>query len=61
MTEDEYHDHVSESDGLCLACGKIQYGGVEPDAIGYDCEACLKNKVVGIEHALVNGDIEIAW
>jgi hypothetical protein len=32
ITEEEYHDHVEGSDGICLACGEWTEGGVEPDA-----------------------------
>ena len=36
---------VSQADfddynGICLSCGEIHYGGVEPDARGYHCDAC---------------------
>ena len=49
---------VSQSDfedynGICLTCGEIQYGGVEPDSRGYPCEACGENTVYGLQEALL--------
>jgi len=58
MTETEFLDHVEENDGICVACGEIQTGGVEPDASGYICEACGRHRVRGFELALMAGDIE---
>ena len=40
---DEHLDFAEDFDdynGICLACGEIQYGGVEPDARAYPCESC---------------------
>jgi hypothetical protein len=59
MTEDDYLDHRAEYDGICIACGAITVGGVEPDAEGYMCEGCWENKVFGIEQALMLGRIKI--
>lgn len=40
--------------GICLACGERQ-AGVEPDAHGYECEACGEAEVVGLEDAVICG------
>ena len=37
--------------GFCIACGGEAYG-VEPDARGYECEACGKPKVFGAQELL---------
>lgn len=44
--------------GGCRACGEIQEG-CEPDARGYECEACGKREVFGLEELVVMGEIEI--
>lgn len=54
-TEAEYHRHVNDSDGLCLACGGWTCGGVEPDARRYPCELCDMEKVYGAEEVLLMG------
>lgn len=43
-----------ESQGFCLACGKIQ-DGVGPDASKYICDCCGENKVYGAEDLLLRG------
>jgi hypothetical protein len=58
MSEDEYRDRSQDYSGLCLACGDISEGGVEPDAEHYECGACGERRVVGLELALVMGRIE---
>jgi len=55
MNEDKIKDHTSESNGLCIECGEISYGGIEPDAISYPCEMCGEQRVVGMETALMYG------
>ncbi len=52
-------DAVEGTMGVCLACGEVQ-GGVEPDASGYECEACGENMVKGIEEAILDGEVELA-
>ena len=59
VSEAEYLRHVDEYDGICLACGKWKYGGVEPDAQGYKCPECGEHQVMGAEDALLMGDIEV--
>jgi hypothetical protein len=53
-------EEVEEAcNGACLACGEIQYGGVEPDAREYICESCGQPKVYGLEELLLMGSIEV--
>ena len=59
MSEDGYYRAVDGSCGLCLACGEIEDGGVEPDASGYICTLCGEPAVEGIENALVLGFIDM--
>lgn len=40
-----------DNPGFCLACGHEQEG-CEPDAEGYECEACGENKVMGSDQLL---------
>jgi len=52
---------IREGDnGICLSCGEIQYGGVEPDARKYTCEWCNADEVYGLEEALLIGRVTIA-
>ena len=37
---------------FCIACGH-GHGGCEPDARGYECEACGENEVYGDEELLL--------
>jgi hypothetical protein len=41
-----------DNPGFCLACG-AEIEGVEPDACGYDCEACGQPQVYGAEGLLL--------
>jgi len=59
MTEDEFNELREGDSGICLNCGEVRYGGTEPDAENYPCEECGKNKVQGVEMAIVCGNIEI--
>lgn len=59
MTEGDYLSHCDNSDGLCLSCYEIKYGDTEPDATDYLCDHCSELEVVGMEIAMLNGDIEI--
>ena len=40
-------DHI----GICVSCG-LDQSGCEPDARGYECEACGERKVFGAEELL---------
>lgn len=43
---------TTDNPGFCVACG-AEVDGVEPDADGYDCEACGEPKVYGAEEILI--------
>ena len=43
-----------EQVGFCLACG-FQEDGVEPDARGYECDACGEPQVYGAEEIVLMG------
>ena len=51
-------DSGLDNPGFCLSCG-IEVDGVEPDAQDYLCEACGNREVVGAEHALLLGWINV--
>ena len=55
VSQAEFDDY----NGICLVCGEIRYGGVEPDARGYPCEACETDTVVGLQEALLMGRISV--
>jgi hypothetical protein len=57
ITEDQYEVLAEEYGGICLACGEIQHGGVEPDAEGFERESCGEPKVQDIEQAMSSGHI----
>lgn len=59
MTIEEYEQHREEYNGICTSCGEIRDGGTEPDAEEYECDACGKMAVQGIENAFMAGAIEI--
>ena len=51
-------DQIFEGDnGICLACGAIQYGGIEPDARQYNCDVCGQPHVYGLEEAVLLGRV----
>ena len=41
-----------DNPGFCLTCG-AEADGVEPDAHGYECEACGEESVIGAEDLLM--------
>lgn len=41
-----------DNPGLCTACGNEQ-GWTEPDAEGYECEACGEEAVYGAEQLVI--------
>lgn len=43
-----------DNPGFCLACGE-DADGCEPDARGYECEACGKRAVFGAEECMLMG------
>ena len=59
MSIEDYQSGVEESNGVCLSCGSIKFGGCEPDAEDYACDECDSNAVMGFEFALIGGHIVI--
>jgi hypothetical protein len=57
ITEAQYEDLAEGYGGICLACGEIQEGEIEPDAEDYQCDSCGEMKFYGIEQALISGRI----
>lgn len=60
INTNEYTDLANSNCGLCLCCGEIKEGQVEPDAEEYECDACGEFAVEGIENALICGHLEIS-
>ena len=61
LTEEAYEEHCESYDGYCTKCDQItRFGETEPDAQHYPCPECETNSVVGIEMALIQGDIEFS-
>ena len=58
LSLEEYEAGAEESNGMCTACGDIQYGGCEPDARKYLCENCGARSVFGFEECLMMGLVE---
>lgn len=58
LTLDEYMHMRADYIGVCLECGAHR-DCTEPDAEGYDCEECDAPCVMGVEIALVAGEIEV--
>lgn len=59
MLESDYLLHREEYNGICLDCKAIKWGEVEPDAENYTCDDCGKDRVIGIENALIMGLLNI--
>jgi hypothetical protein len=55
----EYQELSEDNAGVCIACGEIWFGGIEPDARKYKCNSCSAHAVYGISEALLNGSIRI--
>lgn len=43
-----------DNPGFCISCG-FEQGGCEPDAIGYECESCGRERVYGAAEILLRG------
>lgn len=52
-------EDFDDYNGICLACGEIQHGGVEPDARAYPCDSCGAPGVYGLEEALLMDRVTI--
>jgi hypothetical protein len=59
VTVEEYEGHREEYNGICLACGNVQFGGCEPDMEDGACDACGSMRLCGFEQALLMGRIAI--
>ena len=57
ISEEEYRDGDNNFEGRCIACGEVA-DGVEPDARGYNCDACDAPEVYGLAELLLMGMIE---
>ena len=59
MTEAEIHQARDDYNGFCVYCGEEQFGGVEPDARKYECEACGQPGVYGYEELCLMGVVRL--
>ena len=57
MSEDKVDEILSQSGGVCLSCGAVEYEPIEPDAVNYVCSECGEREVIGMETAIVGGYI----
>jgi len=48
----ERYQSSLDNPGFCLACG-CENDGCEPDARGYECEACGERQVYGAEELML--------
>lgn len=58
MSAEEF-ETVLEAGGICLSCHQETDEYVEPDAENYKCSICGSMKVMGVEVALISGNIQI--
>ena len=56
-TETQIYEEVN---GGCVNCGTIVFGGVEPDARGYECPECSENTVYGLEELVIMGMLDLS-
>lgn len=59
VSQDRYNDHVSDSDGFCVECESIIYGGIDADAEEDECESCGEHSVMSFEIAIIHGEVQI--
>lgn len=60
LTCEEFQEHCDSYDGYCTHCKEVtRFGMTEPDARNYPCPDCGKNTCMGIEWALLEGEIDI--
>lgn len=54
LTTEEMIEHAEAGDnlGICRLCGSVAEG-VEPDARNYECHACGRAEVFGLEEYLM--------
>jgi hypothetical protein len=53
MPFEEFTGLDEDNCGLCIRCGELTVGGVEPDARKYECECCGENGVYGMQELLM--------
>ena len=58
ITEEDFY---TDGAGICLNCGEIRWSGVEPDATGYPCDECDIDQVVGMQEAILMGEVEVEF
>lgn len=59
MTQVQCQEAQDDNAGYCSQCDEITNSEVEPDATNYECIECGSETVMGVETALVYGNIEI--
>jgi hypothetical protein len=59
MVPEEFQSLDDDNCGLCIRCGEITVGCVEPDARAYECEACETKGVYGAQELLIMGLINL--
>jgi len=61
LNSDQFNSHSNDYDGYCYKCDDItSFGGVEPDAQGYECPECDKKTLMGMDIALVLDYLDIS-
>ena len=60
LTRDKYKQHLEDGSGLCELCEEITCEDVDLDAKEDKCPECGGESVVGMERALMYGQIEIS-
>jgi rubrerythrin len=54
MEVTEFEEFMTSGfNGVCMECGYIVWGGIEPDAEDYKCPQCGSMSVVGVETAIM--------
>lgn len=54
-----YEKAVECFEGYCTTCKKFTRGETEGDGYAYECPVCGDNSVLGVEQALLAGEITI--
>lgn len=58
ITMEEFEDANNGYMGICLNCSEFREE-TEPDAENYECDYCGEEMVMGVELALVSGEVKI--
>lgn len=59
ITDEDYDEAVADNQGFCSNCEAVVSENVEPDSYSIECPECGEEKMMGVEHALIMGEIEI--